>query len=78
MTDYEDVLGRFIHYADRLDEIMGARTRDAYAETCCCGGSVQIGVDVPARERSQLARHFIARHQHCTRPGRDNDIEATS
>ena len=67
-----DPLGAFLRYADRLHEYMAFQP--AYTETCCCGASVQIGRDVPARERVQTVRHFIARHQHCTQPRRDADI----
>lgn len=68
-----DPLDAFLRYADRLHEYMAFQP--AYVETCCCGGLVQIGRDVPARERGQLSRHFIARHQHCTQPRRDADID---
>ena len=60
-----DVLDRFVHYADRLDQIMGARARPAYSETCVCGASVEVGVDVPARERSRLTNYFVSRHSQC-------------
>lgn len=74
----DDTLGKFLAYADRLDSIMRSSVRPAsYAETCCCGASVEVGTDVPARERMRLAQHFIARHQHCTQPRREADVDTT-
>lgn len=73
-----DPLTAFINYANRLDSIMRNSVRPAaYAETCCCGATVEIGSEVDVKERRQLARHFIARHQHCTQPGRNADWNAT-
>ena len=74
-TDPADALGRFLDYANRLDSLMGVRHRPAYAETCCCGASCEIGADVEARERRRLANLFIGRHQHCTRPDRNADLD---
>ena len=71
--DARDPLDAFLRYADRLHAYMAHQP--AYMETCCCGASVQIGQDVPARERVQTVRMFIARHQHCTQPHRTADIE---
>ena len=59
-------LEQFLAYADKLDDLMGARVRPAYAETCPCGGSVEVGADVPARERARLTGAFHARHRQCT------------
>lgn len=68
MSEEPSTLDKFLRYADQLEELMGARVRAAYAETCTCGAAVEIGVDVEARERRRLANHFIARHQHCPAP----------
>lgn len=64
-AEQRSALDKFLAYADRLDDLMGARVRPAYAETCPCGGSVEVGADVPARERGRLTIAFYARHQHC-------------
>lgn len=65
----------FLHYLDRLNGLMkdAERRTRSYTETCCCGASVAVGSDVPARERGRLTNHFIARHQHCTQP-READV----
>jgi len=70
-----DPLSAFLQYADRLHDLMGARIRAAYEETCPCGGVVHIGDEIPARERGQMLRYWLARHQHCTQPRRDADVD---
>ena len=65
VQDGRSLLEKFLDYADTLEALMGARVRPAYAETCRCGGQVEIGADVPSRERARLTAAFHARHAAC-------------
>jgi hypothetical protein len=66
MSDTEiDHLGLFLKFADTVQANAALLTRPVYAETCPCGGSVEVGRDAPAAERRRIWSTFIGRHQDC-------------
>lgn len=62
----DDALGSFLRLADRIQEAHESRTRPAYAETCPCGGRVEVSNAVPAAERRRIHQHFAFHHRECT------------
>ena len=67
MTDpaERDNLGAFLKFADDLKEIRDHYDRPAYAETCTCGATVEVGKGVDRSEQARIRRHFQGRHFRC-------------
>ncbi|WP_109507323.1 hypothetical protein [Nocardioides speluncae] len=60
---------RFLDHLDYLEKVINAaavQVRPAYAETCSCGGTVEISREIPATERRRMYREFYGRHLRCT------------
>lgn len=66
MTEQADVLASFLKFADEVQANAHAATRPAYAQTCPCGGTIELSRDVPAAERRRLALNFHGMHHQCT------------
>lgn len=65
-----DLLRTFLKFADEVQANAHAAARPAYAQTCPCGGTIELSRDVPAADRRRLANNFHGLHQQCTRvPG---------
>ena len=62
-----DLLDRLIGYIDSLQDLANTREVPAYAETCPCGGSVEVAQGVPAAERRRVHVQFVGRHHACTK-----------
>lgn len=60
-----DVLDTFIRFADQVQAAHADAQRPAYAETCACGASVEVGRSVDAKERRQIRLRFQGRHRQC-------------
>jgi hypothetical protein len=67
MTDSseKDPLGAFLRFADTVQANAERAHRPVYAETCPCGGSVEVGRDATAAERRRIQATFYARHREC-------------
>lgn len=63
--DQPDHLAIFVEFADKIQAAHERGHRPVYAETCPCGGSVEVGRDAPAAERRRIWGTFVGRHQHC-------------
>jgi hypothetical protein len=68
----DDVTNRYLDYLDRLCKVIDAtveateiRHRPAYAETCVCGGSVEVGHEVTRADLRRMHAHFVSRHMQC-------------
>lgn len=66
--DRQDVLGHFLAFADAVQAHAERAHRPAYAETCVCGGSVEVGRDVPRADLRRMYVNFLGRHRDCTTP----------
>ena len=66
IDEQTDALGVFLSFADKLQAVHERAHRPAYAETCPCGGSIEVSRDVPAAERRRLHANFLGRHIRCT------------
>lgn len=64
----ESTLDKFIRFADTVQANSERAHRPAYAETCACGGSVEVAREVPAAERRRIRDTFVGLHQRCTDP----------
>lgn len=64
----ESTLDKFLRFADAVQAAHAASQRPAYAETCPCGGSIEVGQGVPAAERRRARETFLGRHHRCTSP----------
>lgn len=60
-----DALSSFIKFADDMRDIYTWYNRPAYAETCPCGASVEVGNTVDRAEQARIRRHFQGRHFRC-------------
>ena len=60
-----DHLGLFLRFADTVQAAWERAHRPVYAETCPCGGSVEISREASAPERRRIWSTFIGRHQDC-------------
>ena len=60
-----DVLSTFIKFADAVQDGAERAHRPVYAETCPCGGSVEVGRDATAAERRRIQATFFGRHREC-------------
>ena len=65
MSEQSDALDTFLRFADGLQEAHALARRPAYREACACGGSVEVGRDVPAVERRRIRETFTYRHSRC-------------
>lgn len=61
MADFD----RILDYLDALRDFAQASTRPVYAETCPCGGSVEVGREATAAERRRIVANFWGRHREC-------------
>lgn len=70
MPDVErDPLETFLRFADTVQANAERAHRPVYAETCSCGGTVEVGGDVAPAERRRIHATFAGRHRDClTRP----------
>lgn len=60
-----DHLGLFLQFADAVRAAHERAHRPVYAETCPCGGSVEVGRLAAGAERRRIWSTFVGRHQHC-------------
>jgi hypothetical protein len=65
---------RLFDYMDALRDWAEKASSPAYAETCCCGSSVEVGREATPAERRRIAVNFHGRHQTC--PQRFRDAES--
>lgn len=65
-----DALTSFLKFADDMREIYERYNRPAWAETCACGGSIEVSKEVPNPERARMWRQWQGRHGRCTEAGR--------
>lgn len=65
MSDGCDHLADFIRFADAAQEQAARAHRPAYAETCGCGGSVEVGKDATRADLRRIHANFLARHARC-------------
>lgn len=63
--DRRDALEAFLRFADQMQENLKHDQRPAYAETCCCGGSVELSRDVTGAERRRVSAQFFTTHRFC-------------
>lgn len=61
----DDALGTFLWFADTVQANAERAHRPVYAETCPCGGSVEVGRDATAAERRRIQATFYGRHRDC-------------
>lgn len=71
-NDAPDPLGTFLRFADAVQANAERAHRPVYAETCPCGGSVEVGRDVTAAERRRIHASFLGRHRDCLTGGASN------
>jgi hypothetical protein len=64
-----DPLTTFLKFADAVQANAERAHRPAYAETCTCGGSVEVGRDVSRADLRRIHANFLGRHQECTAVG---------
>lgn len=64
MTD-NDPLGTFLRFADTVQANADRAHRPVYAETCACGGTVEVGRDATRAERTRIHAQFVGRHRDC-------------
>lgn len=76
------LLDTFLRFADAVQANAERAHRSVYAETCPCGGSVEVGREATAAERRRIQSMFWGRHQHCrpapptaTDERRDDEID---
>ena len=62
----DDRLATFLRFADAVQANAERAHRPVYAETCPCGGTVEVGRDVTAAERRRIWQQFVGRHHACT------------
>jgi hypothetical protein len=60
-----DALGTFLKFADAVQAAHERAHRPAYAETCVCGGSVEVGRDVSRADLRRIHGNFLGRHRGC-------------
>ena len=60
-----DHLGIFLKFADSIQVTYERAHRPAYAETCGCGGSVEVGRDVSRTDLRRIHANFLGRHREC-------------
>lgn len=67
MTDpaERDNLGAFLKFADDLKEIRDHYERPVWAQTCRCGGSIEVGKGCPPAERRRAMANFHGMHRAC-------------
>lgn len=63
--DATDPLGAFLRFADAVQEAHARALRPAYAETCGCGGSVEVGREVSRADLRRIHANFLGRHRDC-------------
>jgi hypothetical protein len=63
--DETDTLGTFLAFADAVQASAERAHRPAYAETCTCGGSVEVGRDVSRADLRRIHANFLGRHRDC-------------
>jgi hypothetical protein len=66
MGERNDDLAAFIRFADTVQATHERAHRPAYAETCPCGGTVEVSRDVSPVERRRIHANFLSRHIRCT------------
>jgi hypothetical protein len=64
-TTEDGALGTFLRFADTVQANAERAHRPVYAETCPCGGSVEVGRDATAAERRRIQATFYSRHRDC-------------
>lgn len=67
-SDAADPLGAFLRFADAVQAAHERAHRPAYAETCACGGSVEVGRDVSRADLRRIHANFLGRHRECRIP----------
>jgi hypothetical protein len=72
MRESDVRLDAIIRFFDSVQAAAERATRPVYAETCCCGGSVEVGREATAAERRRIQANFLGRHMRCTTPAPDN------
>lgn len=60
-----DHLGLFLQFADKVQAAHERAHRPAYAETCVCGGSVEVGRDASRADLRRIHANFLGRHRKC-------------
>jgi hypothetical protein len=60
-----DHLALFLRFADTVQAAWERAHRPVYAETCPCGGSVEVGRDASPAERRRIQAAFWGRHREC-------------
>lgn len=60
-----DHLGLFLQFADTVQAAWERAHRPVYAETCACGGSVEVGREATPAERRRIQAAFYGRHREC-------------
>ena len=61
-----DPLTLFLDFADTVQANVERANRPAYAESCVCGGSVEVGKDVSRADLRRIHANFLGRHLDCT------------
>jgi len=61
----KDMLGTFLNFADAVQAAHERAHRPAYAETCICGGAVEVGRDVSRADLRRIHANFLGRHREC-------------
>lgn len=64
-----DALASFLRFADQMKEIRDNYERPIWAQTCPCGGSVEVDRALPPSERKRVAANWYGMHARCTRKG---------
>lgn len=65
VVEETDHLGAFLRFADAVQANTERAHRPAYAETCGCGGSVEVGRDVSRADLRRIHANFLGRHREC-------------
>jgi hypothetical protein len=66
VTSNDERLDSIIGFFDAVQQAAALAVRPVYAETCCCGGSVEVGREASAAERRRIQANFLGRHLRCT------------
>lgn len=64
-AEERDNLGAFLKFADDMKEIRDHYERPVWAQTCRCGGSVEVGKGCSPAERRRIVANFYGMHVRC-------------
>lgn len=71
MENEDTTLDKFLKFADSVQVNADRARRPIYAETCSCGGSIEIGIELSAAERKRNRESFVNRHFNCVKLTKD-------